>query len=86
MIQIVNADNEVIATYITGKTVQNVVVSTAGITSGDGYAVHTGGTVSGDTTGGLSAGGELGSSTSVATVTADEAASGGMGGGGGGPR
>ena len=81
VIQIVNADNEVIATYTTSKTVQNVVVSTADITSGDEYTVHTGGTASGDTTGGLSAGGELGSGTSVATVTAGEAAAGGMGGG-----
>ena len=86
VIQIVNADNEVIATYTTSKTVQNVVVSTAAITSGDDYAVHTGGTASGDTTGGLSAGGKLGSATSVATVTAGVAAAGGMGGGRGGPR
>lgn len=86
VIQIANVDNEVIATYTTAKTVQNVVVSTAEITSGDTYTVHTGGSASGTTTGGLSAGGELGSSTSVATVTAGEAAAGGMGGGGGGPR
>jgi hypothetical protein len=72
----------VIATYTAGKTVQNVVVSTADIISGDDYTVRTGGTASGDTTGGLSAGGEVGSSISAATVTAGEAAAGGMGGGG----
>ena len=86
VIQIVNADNEVIATYTTGKTVQNVVVSTADITSGEEYTVYTGGTRVRRHDGGLSAGGELGSATSVATVTAGEAAAGGMGGGGGGPR
>ena len=65
VIQIVNSDNEVVATYATSKTVQNVVVSTAAITSGDAYTVYTGGTASGDTTGGLSAGGELGSATTA---------------------
>ena len=83
VIQIVNADNEVIATYTTSKTVQNVVVSTADISSGEEYSVYTGGTASGDAIGGSSTSGTLGSATSVATVTAGEAPAGGMGGGGG---
>lgn len=83
VIQIVDADQKVIATYTTGKAVQNVVVSSADITAGEEYTVSTGGTASGDTVGGLSSGGELGSATTVATVTAGEAAAGGLGGGGG---
>ena len=81
MIQIVDANNEGIATYTTSKAVQNGVASAEGITSGEEYSVYTGGTASGDALGGLSTSGELGSATSVATVTAGEAAAGGMGAG-----
>jgi hypothetical protein len=83
VVQIVNGDNQVIATYTASKTVQNVVVSTDGITSGDEYFVYTGGTASGDSVGGLAESGEIGSATSIATVTADEAPAGGMDRGGG---
>ncbi len=47
VIQIVNADNEVIATYTTSKRVQNVLLSTADISSGEEYSIYTGGTASG---------------------------------------
>jgi hypothetical protein len=45
--------------------------------------VRSGGVASGESTGGLTTGGELGSATAVGTGTAGEAATGGMGGAGG---
>ncbi|GGN66474.1 hypothetical protein GCM10010112_28900 [Actinoplanes lobatus] len=79
-VQITDGDGKVVATYVTTKTVQNVVFSSASITSGQQYTVYTGGTATGANTGGLRASGKLGSATEVATVTAGEAPAGGHGG------
>ncbi len=82
-VQIVNADGDVVATFVTSKAAQNITYSSDAITDGASYTIYTGGTASGDSTGGLAASGELGSATKVATVTADEAPAGGGTGGGG---
>ena len=87
VIQIVNADKQVIATYTTGKTVQNVVVSTADITSGDEYTVTPAAPPPATPSVDCRPAASSAPATSAATVTAGEAAAGGMGGGGrGGPR
>lgn len=75
-VQIVDADNKVLATFVTSKQAQNIVYSSSAITSGAKYQVYTGGTASGDSVGGLTAAGSLGSAKSVATVTAGEAPAG----------
>ena len=82
-VQITTADGTVLATFVTAKTIQNIVYSGPGITTGTQYTVRTGGTATGSTVGGLAEGGTLGSSTVAATVTAGQAAAGGnrMGGG-----
>ncbi|GAA0443946.1 hypothetical protein Aca07nite_52880 [Actinoplanes capillaceus] len=79
-VQITDGDGTVVATYVTTKTVQNVVFSSPAITSGQQYTVHTGGTATGASTGGLYASGKLGRATEVATVTAGQAPAGGRGG------
>ncbi|GAA3448104.1 carbohydrate-binding domain-containing protein [Planomonospora venezuelensis] len=84
-LQLVDDGGALVATYVTPKTIQNLVFSSADITSGKEYAVHTGGTASGTSTGGLAASGELGSATQVATATAGQAPAGGGRGGPGGP-
>ncbi|MFC7531108.1 carbohydrate-binding domain-containing protein [Actinoplanes sp. GCM10030250] len=78
-IQIANSDGDVVATFVTSKTVQNVVYSSSAVKSGDKYTIYTGGSASGASTGGLSASGSLGSAAEVATVTAGEAPAGGRG-------
>lgn len=78
-VQIADGDGNVVATYVTSKSVQNIVYSSSAVTSGEQYTIHTGGTVSGDSTGGLSTEGSLGSATQVATATAGEAPAGGHG-------
>jgi hypothetical protein len=82
----VDSDGEVVATYVTSKTVQNVVFSSSAVNNGEEYRVHAGGSASGDSTGGLAEAGDLGSADEVATVTAGEAPEGGFGGGPSGQR
>ncbi|MBW6435455.1 carbohydrate-binding domain-containing protein [Actinoplanes hulinensis] len=79
-VQITDGDGTVVATYVTTKTVRNVVFSSPAITSGQQYTVHTGGTATGASTGGLYASGRLGPAATVATVTAGQAPAGGRGG------
>ena len=79
-VQIADDAGDLVATYVTSKSVQNVVYSSSAIKSGEQYTVHIGGSASGDSTGGLSATGSLGSATEAATVTAGEAPAGGFGG------
>lgn len=83
-LHIVDADGKVVASYVTSKTIQNVVYSGAGIKTGEEYTVRSGGTTSGTDTGGLAGSGRLGSARKIATVTAGEAPEGGFGGPGGG--
>lgn len=73
----VDADGKVVASYVTSKTIQNVVYSGAAIKSGEEYTVYSGGTTSGTDTGGLAASGRLGSAKKLTTVTAGEAPQGG---------
>ncbi|WNZ10102.1 carbohydrate-binding domain-containing protein [Streptomyces sp. 11x1] len=81
-LHIVDADGKVVASYVTSKTIQNVVYSGAGIESGEEYTVYSGGSTSGSDTGGLAESGKLGSAKKIATVTAGEAPEGGGFGGG----
>ncbi|BEL02421.1 carbohydrate-binding domain-containing protein [Actinoplanes sichuanensis] len=76
-VQITDSDGTVVATYVTGKSVQNITFSSSKITSGESYTIHTGGTATGASTGGLAASGSLGSAVKVATVTAGQAPAGG---------
>ncbi|MFD9038660.1 carbohydrate-binding domain-containing protein [Streptomyces bottropensis] len=83
-LHIVDADGKVVASYVTSKTIQNVVYSGAAIKSGEEYTVYSGGTTSGSDTGGLAGSGKLGSAKKLTTITAGEAPEGGFGGPGGG--
>lgn len=84
-LHVVDADGEVVATYVTSKAVQNVVFSSSAIKSGEEYTIREGGSASGKSTGGLAGSGELGGSAgTIATVTAGDAPEGGFGGGPGG--
>jgi hypothetical protein len=76
-VQITDSDGTVVATFVTSKSVQNITFSSSKITSGESYTIHTGGTATGASTGGLAASGTLGSATKVATVTAGQAPAGG---------
>ncbi|MFP5282185.1 MAG: carbohydrate-binding domain-containing protein [Actinomycetes bacterium] len=84
-LQVVDAEGTVVATFVTGKSVQNLVFSSADIAAGEEYGVYAGGTASGASTGGLAESGELASATPLVTVTAGEAPAGTGGGRGGGP-
>ncbi|MDX2765808.1 carbohydrate-binding domain-containing protein, partial [Streptomyces europaeiscabiei] len=81
-LHIVDADGKVVASYVTSKTIQNVVYSGESIKSGEKYTVYSGGSTSGTDTGGLAGSGKLGSAKRIATVTAGEAPEGGGFGGG----
>ncbi|MDX2601855.1 carbohydrate-binding domain-containing protein [Streptomyces caniscabiei] len=85
-LHLVDADGDIVASYVTSKTIQNVVYSGAGIKSGEEYGVYAGGSTSGSDTGGLAGSGKLGSAEKIATATAGEAPEGGFGGGPGGGR
>ncbi|MFJ8537096.1 carbohydrate-binding domain-containing protein [Streptomyces sp. NPDC093591] len=85
-LHVVDSDGRVVATYVTSKSIQNVVFSSSAIKSGEEYRIHSGGSASGDSTGGLAEAGDLGSADEIATVTAGEAPEGGFGGGPGGRR
>ncbi|GHH82303.1 hypothetical protein GCM10017771_06100 [Streptomyces capitiformicae] len=58
--EVVDADGEVMASYVTSKTIQNVVYP------GEEYTVHSGGTTSG-----VAESGKLGDAEKIATVTAE---------------
>ncbi|MGW2283864.1 carbohydrate-binding domain-containing protein [Streptomyces phaeochromogenes] len=81
-LHVVDSDGKVVATYVTSKSIQNVVYSSSAVKSGEEYEIYSGGTKSGTGTGGLAAsGGTLGSAERIATVTAGEAPEGGFEGG-----
>jgi len=80
-LHVVDSDGKVVATYVTSKSIQNVVYSSSAVKSGEGYEIYSGGTKSGTGTGGLVSSGTLGSAERIATVTAGEAPEGGFGGG-----
>ncbi|WP_406488430.1 carbohydrate-binding domain-containing protein [Streptomyces phaeochromogenes] len=80
-LHVVDSDGKVVATYVTSKSIQNVVYSSSAVKSGEKYEIYSGGTKSGTGTGGLAASGTLGSAERIATVTAGEAPEGGFGGG-----
>ncbi|MFG2346143.1 carbohydrate-binding domain-containing protein [Streptomyces phaeochromogenes] len=80
-LHVVDSDGKVVATYVTSKSIQNVVYSSSAVKSGEEYGIYSGGTKSGTGTGGLAASGTLGSAERIATVTAGEAPEGGFGGG-----
>ncbi|WP_433608087.1 carbohydrate-binding domain-containing protein [Dactylosporangium sp. CA-139114] len=75
-IHITAADGTVLATFVTTKTVQNIVYSGPNITTGSQYKIYTGGTATGTSIGGLAQSGTLGSGAAVATVTAGQAPAG----------
>lgn len=82
---VVAADGTVVATFTPAKDITSLVLSAAGITSGETYTVVSGATAAGDAFAGYTTGGDASGGTEVATVTAGEH-TGGMGGGmGGGP-
>ncbi|MCX4907264.1 carbohydrate-binding domain-containing protein [Streptomyces sp. NBC_00878] len=81
-LHVVDSDGKVVATYVTSKSIQNVVHSSSAVKKGEEYAIYSGGTKSGTSTGGLASSGSLGSAERIATVTAGEAPEGGFGGGG----
>ncbi|WP_326721861.1 carbohydrate-binding domain-containing protein [Streptomyces sp. NBC_00243] len=85
-LHVVDSDGKVLATFVTSRSVQNVVYSSSAVKSGEEYRIYSGGSASGTSTGGLTATGELGSAEEIATVTAGEAPEGGFGGGGPGGR
>ncbi|WP_063753144.1 carbohydrate-binding domain-containing protein, partial [Streptomyces resistomycificus] len=72
-LHLVDPEGEVVASYVTSKTIQNVVYSGAGVENGEEYTVYSGGSTSGSDTGGLAGSGALGSAKKIATVTAGEA-------------
>ncbi|NNJ62798.1 MAG: carbohydrate-binding domain-containing protein [Dactylosporangium sp.] len=72
-----------IASFRSSKTFQSVIFSSSQITMGQSYAIYTGGSVSGTSTGGMYSDGSLSGATQVMTVVAGEH-TGGMGGPGGG--
>lgn len=76
-LHIVDGEGEIVASYVTSKTIQNIVYSGSAIKSGDAYTVYSGGTASGTDTGGLTESGKLGSAKKLTTVTAGEAPEGG---------
>jgi len=76
-VQVVDSSGKVLATFVTSKTVQNIVYSSSAIKSGSEYKIYTGGSASGSSIGGLRESGSLGSATAIATVTADQAPAGG---------
>ncbi|MGW3416844.1 carbohydrate-binding domain-containing protein [Streptomyces phaeochromogenes] len=80
-LHVVDSDGKVLATYVTSKSIQNVVYSSSAVKSGEEYEIHSGGTKAGTGTGGLASSGTLGSAERIATVTAGEAPEGGSGGG-----
>ncbi|MEU9955721.1 carbohydrate-binding domain-containing protein [Streptomyces sp. NPDC050982] len=80
-LHVVDSDGKVVATYVTSKSIQNVVYSSSAVKSGEEYEIYSGGTKSGAGTGGLASSGTLGSAERIATVTAGEAPEGGFGGG-----
>ncbi|MES5819314.1 carbohydrate-binding domain-containing protein [Streptomyces sp. RG80] len=80
-LHVVDADDKVVATYVTSKTIQNVVFSSSAVKSGSEYRIWSGGEASGDSTGGMYAKGDLDGADEIATVTAGDAPEGGFGGG-----
>ena len=81
-LHVVDSSGKVVATYVTSKSIQNVVYSASTIKAGEEYRIYSGGSSSGADTGGLSTkAGDLGSAKKIATVTAGESPEGGFGGG-----
>ncbi|MGP3918851.1 carbohydrate-binding domain-containing protein [Nonomuraea sp. 10N515B] len=80
-LQVVDSGGKVLATFVTSKSIQNLVFSSSGLEKGAEYKIYAGGTSSGSSTGGLAASGTLGSAALTATVTAGEAPAGRFGGG-----
>lgn len=76
-----DADDTVVATFMTSKPIGNIVYSSAEVTNGKEYTAYVGGTTSSDDLGGLASSGQLGSATAWVTATAGEAAVGARGGG-----
>lgn len=86
VVQVVK-DGEALASFTSPKAFAHVLYTAPELADGT-YEISVGGTPSGDALGGFTTGGELGSATSIASVSANEASRGmGPGGGGkGGPR
>ncbi|MEV6966159.1 carbohydrate-binding domain-containing protein [Hamadaea sp. NPDC051192] len=76
-VHVTDSSGKVLATFVTSKSMQNLVYSSTEIKSGTAYKIYTGGSASGADTGGLRASGSLGSATVLATVTAGQAPAGG---------
>jgi hypothetical protein len=84
VVQVVDADGVVVATFEASKSFDSLVYSSMGITTGNTYSIEIGGTPSGDSVGGLFASADAIGSTVDSDVTAGESPAGGMGGGMGG--
>ncbi|GAA4622978.1 carbohydrate-binding domain-containing protein [Cellulomonas oligotrophica] len=85
VLQVLDADGNVVATFETSKSVGNVVYSSDAITSGSEYQLAVGGTASGEDVGGLYASGDATGASVAVTGTAGVESTGmggGMGGGG----
>ncbi|MGW7206378.1 carbohydrate-binding domain-containing protein [Streptomyces sp. NPDC054837] len=80
-LHVVDSDGEVVASYVTSKAIQNVVYSSSALKSGSEYRIWSGGTASGEETGGMYTAGDLDGADEIATVTAGDAPEGGFGGG-----
>jgi hypothetical protein len=81
IVQVLDADGALVASFEASKPFGNVVFSSDAITTGEAYTVSIGGTVAGASVGGLAASGDATGAVASVTVTAGEAAAGGgMGG------
>ena len=83
VVQLVDADGEIVAAFESSKEFSSVVFSSSEIEDGAEYEVYVGGSVSGTVTGGLATASSLDGAAVTTTATAGEELA-GMGGGGGG--
>ncbi|WP_296667026.1 carbohydrate-binding domain-containing protein [Demequina sp.] len=71
VITVTDADGEHVASFVTTKSAQSLVLSTPGIVTGDSYTISVGGTVSGDDVDGLVLDGTSTGGDQLGTVTAN---------------
>jgi hypothetical protein len=84
VVQVLDADGDALAAFESSKDFSSLVYSSPDVVADQTYSAATGGSVSGQTLGGLAQAGDSTGSTVVTTGTAGEALA-GMGGPGGGP-
>ena len=87
VVHVLDADGTELVAFGSSKDFSSLVYASADVVAGQTYSAATGGTVTGDTVGGLATAGDSSGTTVTTTATAGEAIA-GMGGGpggGGGP-